>query len=369
MTRAQHCVLSRLLGDTTTFAEQHWGIAPLHLGQTDDTFDDVFSLETFEQWLIASPRRPTVRMVAAGVNLAPSRYCKPTRLGPDTFTDVVNLDRVVDCLNDGATLVAQSLHRVFFPIVEYAASLQAELSHRVQVNAYLTPPSATGLRPHSDGHDVVALQLHGTKVWNVEGLGEVTMQPGNRLYIPRGVEHSAATNSGHSLHLTIGIHAVTYRQLAMQALADHEGLDRPLPFAYHRMGPAEVADLTVMAIAEAHDALSRHDPADRTREVPQTRPGVSHRLRSALAADDLGPATMFEANAGIELTRKGAGDIQLRRPGGIALHLPQYVEDSLLRILSGPTASIDLPDLDPESQLVLSRRLLRDGFVHLCDRS
>jgi len=365
LTRTQLPALARLLGDTAMFAEQHWGVTPLHIGETEDTFSDVFSLAALEQWLAASPRRPTVRMVADGVNVDPSRYCKPTRLGPDTFADVVSLDRVVDCLNDGATLVAQSLHRVCAPVAEYAEVLERELSHRVQVNAYLTPPSATGLRPHNDGHDVVVVQLHGSKKWTVDGLGETLLGPGNRLYMPRGTSHSAVTESGHSLHLTIGIHPVTYRQIATRAIAGHAALSKPLPIGYQHLEHAELAAIVETAIAEARNALRRPDVARDALPMPPTRTGLTaHRLQCVVAADHLDAATVLSANRGVYVTSGGPDHVELRRPGGVGLRLPRYTECAVTQLLAASTAIDDLVGLDPESQLVLGTRLLRDGFVH-----
>ena len=48
---------------------------------------------------------------------------------------------------DGATVVLQSLHRTVPAVGRFASALEAEISHPVQVNAYLTPPGAQpGLR-------------------------------------------------------------------------------------------------------------------------------------------------------------------------------------------------------------------------------
>jgi mannose-6-phosphate isomerase-like protein (cupin superfamily) len=170
--------------------------------------------------LASGARIPTIRMVADGTPLPHQRYCSPTRLGGRTLDDVVDPIKVVARLSEGATLVLQSLHRTLPSVGAFVGALQHEISHPVQANAYLTPPGAAGLAEHADLHDVFALQLDGTKQWWIDGLGEITVQPGDVLYVPRGVRHRAATGGSTSLHLTIGVIRVTYRQVIDRMLRD-----------------------------------------------------------------------------------------------------------------------------------------------------
>ncbi|WP_236595498.1 cupin domain-containing protein, partial [Mycobacterium paraintracellulare] len=46
-------------------------------------------------------------------------------------------------------------------------SLEVELNFPTRVNAYVTPPDATGFAPHYDPHDVLVLQIRGSKTWHV----------------------------------------------------------------------------------------------------------------------------------------------------------------------------------------------------------
>ena len=60
--------------------------------------------------------------------------------------DQVSEDKVLRLFADGATIVLQALHRTWAPVVEAAQELAADLGHPVQVNAYVTPPAEPGLR-------------------------------------------------------------------------------------------------------------------------------------------------------------------------------------------------------------------------------
>lgn len=64
---------------------------------------------------------------------------------------------------DGATVNLQAVHRYWPPLREFCRRLELCLSHPVQVNAYLSPAQAQGLRVHHDTRDVFVVQVHGVK--------------------------------------------------------------------------------------------------------------------------------------------------------------------------------------------------------------
>ena len=141
----------------------------------------------------------------------------------------------------GATIVLQALHRTWPPVADFGPALAADLGHPVQVNAYVTPPQSRGFDDHYDVHDVFVLQVTGEKHWQVrppvlesplrdqpwtdhrdavrvaaEGPPalDAVLAPGDCLYVPRGWLHSATALGGTSIHLTMGVHVWTRRQLA-----------------------------------------------------------------------------------------------------------------------------------------------------------
>lgn len=100
----------------------------------------------------------------------------------------------------------------------------------VGCNAYLTPPGYQGFAPHFDDIDAFILQVSGKKRWklyksisessvlpryssrdfSVEELSEPifddVLEPGDMLYLPRGIIHEAKSLKGESsLHLTISV--------------------------------------------------------------------------------------------------------------------------------------------------------------------
>lgn len=98
----------------------------------------------------------------------------------------------------------------FLPLKQ---QLEASLGE-ISMNVYHSGPNAVALNRHCDSYDVLVLQLENNKEWEVcsvenvrDGWTNITMVPGDLLYIPKGVWHAATTASGFrtTTHLTIGL--------------------------------------------------------------------------------------------------------------------------------------------------------------------
>jgi hypothetical protein len=177
----------------------------------------------------------------------------------------VDLPRLLTRFDEGASLVVSQFHETHPPLADFCRGLERLFLHPVQSNIYLTPPAAQGFRTHFDTHDVLVLQVEGRKRWRVwdgeriarptrrtpwpgqmlpEGEPHVlVLEPGDALYIPRGVMHDAATEPGSlSLHATIGFMEASWAQ-AIRALLDEAelrdaGLRESLPS--WRIGEADL---------------------------------------------------------------------------------------------------------------------------------
>jgi hypothetical protein len=384
--------IGRCVGDVEHFAAHHWGRRPLALQSTrssddPDVFEDILSLEAVDELVACGARLPTVRMVADGSPLAPSRFCSTIRLGGQELDDVVDPVKVVARLAEGATLVMQSLHRTSSTVGAFITRLQDEISHPVQANAYLTPPDAAGLGEHGDLHDVIALQLHGSKRWWVDGLGDVMMRRGDVLYVPRGVRHRADTTDETSLHLTIGILRVTYRQVIERVLrARAETLDDPLPIGYrHRDRRDDLEhglDAALDHVLDLIGAVDLGEIADHEQSRRRTRPPGAGRISSIVHVDELSPDAVIRWVAPEPLARAvDEVDGQLSHWDGLRCHdrwspperitvhlgdrtltMPASALEALRRLSDGSQICVaDLPGLDEPSRIVLARRLVREA--------
>ena len=79
----------------------------------------------------------------------------------------------------------------------------------VNMNIYHSGPNGVALLPHTDSYDVLVVHLEGTKTWEIVENGirtRLTLEPGDVLYIPANVIHSAQADTLQgSTHLTIGL--------------------------------------------------------------------------------------------------------------------------------------------------------------------
>ncbi len=297
-------------------------------------------------------------------------------------------------MSEGATLVLQSLHRTVSSVGSFVTALQDEISHPVQANAYLTPPGATGLAEHADLHDVFALQLHGSKQWWVDGLGDVTVHSGDVLYVPRGTRHRAATGSATSLHLTIGVIRVTYQQVIDRILrSGPDSLDAPLPLGYRHPDQRLALEHGLdVALDDALDVIGSAElsaVADREQARRLGRPPRAGRVTSLVHVDELDRRSVICWVAPQPLARAvDEFDGRLDHWDGLSEHdhwsptleritvdlgdrrltLPATTLDALRLLSTGrPVRVDDLPGLDEPSRVVLASRLVREAACVIDD--
>jgi bifunctional lysine-specific demethylase and histidyl-hydroxylase NO66 len=372
--------LRRLVGDEDAFVAGDLGRRPRYLrGADPDGFADLLSLDDVDQVVAGTGlRTPAFRLVRAGATLPTASVTRRARIGSRQVDDLVDVAAVHREFAAGATVVLQGLHRSWAPVAAFCRSLEATLTHRVQANAYLTPPVAQGLDLHGDPHDVFALQTHGVKRWVVEPPDEprweLELEPGDVLYLPAGTRHAAQTIDRPSLHLTVGVRATTWRDLVDRAVATAigatAGLDEPLPGRWAQapedLAPALQRHLAAVGRALADEALAAEVPevvADRfwSSRLPDLTGGI----RDLLALDDLDDVTPLRVRPAATCRVRVAGDQATLVLGDRRLTVPAAVAPVVDRIVALETfAPKELDDLiDEPSRLVLCRRLVREGLL------
>jgi len=261
-----HPALSRLVSvPAATFAEVHWGVEPL-LSRAADLpapFSDLLDHAAVDELISRRAlRAPFLRVARDGTTLADRLFTEGGGTGA-AIGDQVSDDKLLRLFAAGATLVLQGLHRSWAPLLTFSQQLAAELGHPVQANAYVTPPQNTGFSDHYDVHDVFVVQIEGEKRWRIRepvrrsplrdepwsdrrrdveqaatapALLEVTLTPGDCLYLPRGYLHAATALGGVSTHVTLGVHPWTGRHLAddlaagaVRRVSEDEAVRRSLP--------------------------------------------------------------------------------------------------------------------------------------------
>lgn len=269
--------------------ERSWGREPRHVpaAALPTPFDDLLTTRDVDDLLSRRGlRTPFLRVARDGHTLADADFTRGGGVGAGV-TDQLDDTALLRLFAEGHTLVLQGLHRTHPPVLELAQDLAADLGHPVQVNAYVTPPSSRGFAAHYDVHDVFVLQTAGEKRWRLhapvqphplrdqpwqdrrpaveqaaagEPHLEVTLRPGDVLYVPRGWLHSATALGGVSTHLTVGIH-VWHRGHVAEAVLDavRRGLAAQEPQRTSLRPGVDVADPEAIAgdLAAVREALLR----------------------------------------------------------------------------------------------------------------
>lgn len=359
--------LARCVGDVEHFRSCVWGRAPaLHVGA--GPFTDLLDVADVELLLGLLGRRPGFRLVADGGTLPTDSYTTSIRVGGRLVDEVADLDRVLDHVAAGATVVLQGLQRTWLPLSTFCEQLERALSHPVQANAYLSPPQAAAFRRHVDEHGVFALQVAGRKSWDIEGLGELVLEPGDALYLPAGTAHEARSTDQLSLHVTIGVLAVMWADVLRRAVGDVEQLSQPLPLGWSHPGRHEDVTASLRrAVGNAVEHLLGLDVDDTVEREVVLRRRRQRRLPLGRLQAAVDPASIDDR---VRLRRRVPASVT-HLDGHATL---EFAERRLrLPAATGPALDVvvhqdefdvgDLPGLDAQDRSVLARRLVREGLL------
>ena len=245
------------------FIDNTAGRRHLYVPGTPDKFARVFSWDSMSDLLSTAElwSERSMKMVLDGRQLAPQEFCRPAlaREGHETFQP--DAKRVSELLRKGATVVLDFIESLTPALASAAATIEIVTGGPVACNAYCSWQAHPGFGSHFDTMDVYALHISGTKTWRLyegraEGaaavpgfdcgsippeqrdiakgrvLEEVTMKPGDFLYVPRGQYHDALATSEASLHVSFGVTepmGQDFMSILMPALVRDPVFRAPLP--------------------------------------------------------------------------------------------------------------------------------------------
>ena len=221
-----------------TFFESHW--TQQHaLFHSYENVDNVISLNAIE-YLISSSSNPDDNLI-----VSPGLPVRPFH------ERVLHLASALRAYEAGASILLTKLERRWPWAIDLCRSTfeafertGVSIKREVNANLYLTPPNSAAFPTHYDDHDVFIIQLQGRKHWTIYGgherfpiarqsdsvdvdslpprVAQLSLSPGDILYIPRGAYHDAHTETDLSIHITLGIFALTWLDVACTFLADQQ---------------------------------------------------------------------------------------------------------------------------------------------------
>jgi ribosomal protein L16 Arg81 hydroxylase len=168
---------------------------------------------------------PNVKVLKDGKFIPPVLYSSELK-GVGAY--VAKPMSLLQLYRDGCTLKYDKLHLTYPPIAEKVSKLEKELDINIRTSVYLTPKNSRGAGLHTDSHDVLALQINGSKTWKVKfcdvalpssyttilpenwekDIETIVLKAGDFFYCPRGLAHEVFTEDQSSIHFTIGFQPI-----------------------------------------------------------------------------------------------------------------------------------------------------------------
>jgi Cupin superfamily protein len=170
-----------------------------------------------------------LKCLSNGVDVNPDTYLAMTAERRGRTVPMVNMRQVGSLLQSGCTFVIPEVNTYDATMDIACRAMQWWCREVVQVNCYLTTGETSGFKLHWDDHDVIVVQLAGTKSWEVRGpsrpapmyrdeglnldppdetIWQGALYPGQVMHVPRGFWHQATRaehGEGYSLHATFGM--------------------------------------------------------------------------------------------------------------------------------------------------------------------
>lgn len=212
------------------FFEQYYDRRWLHQQGDADRFAELMSWDALNRILSMNVwTQRTMEMSLDRQKLPPQAYCEPAMDRNHQQVLRPSKARVMDLVRRGASLVLNEVETLHPPIRGIVGAIETALGARASANVYCSWQHHQAFDSHFDRHDVFALQVLGEKRWNIyagraehpiehamfhnvpqatydqmkgQVAKQVTMRPGDLIYLPRGQFHDAIATDAASIHVT-----------------------------------------------------------------------------------------------------------------------------------------------------------------------
>jgi ribosomal protein L16 Arg81 hydroxylase len=160
-------------------------------------------------------------------------YADYSSLFLEHSTNILRPDvkKVQNLISRGSSLVLSEIEKLNSKLYDIVDELQNITNGKCQGNLYFSMESRQAFGPHCDDHDVFAIHFEGEKIWNIyenietnpinhpifkydakerenragKLIDQVTLQPGDLLYLPRGQYHDALASKNGAIHIAFGL--------------------------------------------------------------------------------------------------------------------------------------------------------------------
>ncbi|MDZ7936584.1 MAG: cupin domain-containing protein [Emticicia sp.] len=324
-------------------------------------------------------------------------FSKGDRLGSENYTlsepkshNLIDKQKLWNHFELGYTIKIENAHLAFLQIENLCKNLGKSLKANLRANMYITPPNSHAFNPHYDLHDVIVLQLHGTKKWKLYDLayekpidGQIltkgqlahykdieptklhTINTGEIIYIPRGYVHDAYTESEMSVHITLGV----YPKIKLNILKDivqngdkNITLRGSITTDYSK---ESLKNELMNSLSELIDDYFSQNPFI---ENYPNRLDFKNRFITFEKSNSICEHTTIYINHNDYIGIYKCVDSRIEvRTGAKSIYFPNFVESTLHSIFNEKSLKIDKIEggLNFESRKNLVQRLLKEGLLYL----
>jgi len=303
--------------------------------------------------------------------------------------DAVDPGRIYAHFRAGKTLIHGGLNLTRPNLRTLARSMTERFAAKSEAVAFLTPAGQRG-STHSDPTDVYVIQLEGTKRWQIwptpqvrrpgddkdsfdslpDPVLDLSVQPGDVLYIPYSTPHRASAEGSVSLHVTVVAGPRTWAHHLMSAVQDilhnsPEFWDTPY---LDDTSPEEMAPKIEQLIGRLR-TVDTAAALERAQRDGRAFRGVQQAalFQEMAAADGIDADTKLLAVDGAATFREGAdGTAQVTILGNTLAMTPAAAAALRSASTSVPfPAGEFLPGADFRRALPVARQLLRLGALRV----
>lgn len=333
----------------------------------------------------------SVRLTRAGRGIPKEAFTSAT--GED-HTVTVDRDRLMQLFKSGATLTINDLQRILPVAQSMTRLLSRAFACRSEAAVFVTPAGKAGFQPHADDVGVIVVQAEGTKVWRVwptdlsgprsreaytdAELGapmfEMTLKPGDVLYMPHGTPHAAAAVHDQSIHISLMMRPRGWDEIiaALAARSLRPDWRQEFPALTDEMVPSVVSRLDAV-LTEVSSAFEFIDPVEALRAlrrdlVNNLVPEETDTLADMRRLDWCSTDQLFRVEPdAFEIIDEADGRCQVRVEG-VTLTLPKIIVSALA---SGAETRTSLtcqqiyPEVPVGRAMSIAKQLTRLGALSL----
>jgi ribosomal protein L16 Arg81 hydroxylase len=374
------------------FFQVYWEKKILHLRQTKaDYFQGVVDIKAIDEYLTRPDLAPiAVRLTLKGADIPAANWTEERHLTDGRKKSVVVSEKIFTHFQKGATIIVNDAQKGIRKLAKACIALEQELKISLQSNVYITPPNSQGFTAHYDPHDIFSLQIAGTKDWRIYDSGEnlptkvnpfretpkllceFQRQPGDLLYIPRGVVHEASSSDAATVHVNFSLKPRYGFHLLedLRTLAEEENVffRKVIPNGFATEG--EKLDYAADFARQLSDLIDRHAPEkliERQFEtfVERQQIDFQNRLVDLLEVGKLKLTSTISWRGEMSFTVKRDGDGISIKFGKREVTIPKFVEPEVF-LRDEPFAVGDVKGLLTASgKIELIKQLVETGFLKI----